>query len=665
MQKEPSRAVFLSYASQDAGPAQRISEALRAAGIEVWFDRSELRGGDVWDQTIRRQIKTCTLFIPVISRHTHERREGYFRLEWKLAVDRSHLISATQAFLVPVAIDDTREDDEEVPERIREVHWTRLPDGETPPAFVEWIKGLLTGAMSPDPLARRAPASAAFPQAAAARGFGRYRMAVYAAVVAVAFALAYPAFQRLTGSKAGALASASIAVLPFANESGDASQQYFADGMSEDLITELGQFPGLKVIGRTSSFLFRDSKEDSRSIGAKLGVAHLLEGSVRKSGKLVRVSVELINTADSSMQWSDHYDRPYADLFALQDEITHAVTSALRSQLLPGKHAAAQGDRPPSGSLEAYDAVLQGQFYGLRGTEADFHKAIEYLTRAAQIDPRYALAWSSLADTWTYLGGDYLTGTAREQAYANAQQAADRALALSPDLAAAHLAKGTLLQLADFDWRGSEAEFRRALQLSPNDALAKFYLGRQRAIFGDPESAIEYTQQALVSEPLQPYWYGWLARYLMAVDRLNEAEWAIHRAMELQPAVAGRYQTLTLIEILRGHASAALSAARRETPGVARDGALALARQIGDDRGAADAALKTLIDEDATGSAYQIAEAYALRNDPTGVFEWLDRAWSTRDPDLRHLLFDPIILRYKGDPRFAMFCRKVGLPVAG
>ena len=156
--------------------------------------------------------------------------------------------------------------------------------------------------------------------------------------------------------------TASIAVLPLTNESGDASQQYFSDGISEDLITALGQFPGLKVIGRSSSFQFRDSKEDGRSIGAKLGVAHLLEGSVRKAGEMIRVSAELIDTADGTMQWSERYDRPYKDLFALQDEITHAVAGALKAKLLPGEHAAAQSERPPSGNLEAYNASCRAGF---------------------------------------------------------------------------------------------------------------------------------------------------------------------------------------------------------------------------------------------------------------------------------------------------------------
>src|SRR4029077_11456654 len=154
---EPSHAVFLSYASQDAEAAQKICEALRAAGIELWFDQSALRGGDVWDQTIRKQIKTCVLFIPVISRHTHERDEGYFRLEWKLAVDRSHLMTTNKAFMLPVVVDDTREDDENVPDRFRDIHWTRLPGGETPPDFVERVRRLVSPAPSPGPTTTVSP----------------------------------------------------------------------------------------------------------------------------------------------------------------------------------------------------------------------------------------------------------------------------------------------------------------------------------------------------------------------------------------------------------------------------------------------------------------------------------------------------------------------------
>jgi len=661
--KEPSRAVFLSYASEDAPAAQRVAEALRSAGIEVWFDREELRGGDAWDRRIREQIHDCRLFIGVISAHTEARDEGYFRREWKLAVDRTHDMDEHKAFLVPVVIDTTSERGAHVPEKFRELQWTRLAGGATPPAFVERVRRLLSPESSPDPA--RSPGSAVSNSAPASRTpIGRRMGVLYGTIAAVLLlAIGYFGLDRLNRPKSSALAAASIAVLPLANESGEASQQYFSDGISEDLITALSQFPGLKVIGRTSAFQFRDSKEDSRSIGAKLGVAHLLEGSVRKSGDMIRVSTELIDTTDGSTQWSERYDRPYKDLFALQDEITHAVAGALRTKLLAGEHASAQNERPPSGSLDAYNAVLHGRFYGSRRTEGDYRKAIESYTQAIELDPRYALAWSELSLAWTALGADYIYGAAPvQEAYAKAREAADRALALSPDLAAAHIARGVVLQVVDFDWRGAEAEFRRAMELAPNDSEAKFYSGVQLATFGQIEPAIELTRQALATEPLRADWHKQLSYYLLALNRLDEAEGAIRRAIELQPASEVFHYALTIIEVQRGNADAALAAAQQEPPGEWQVDSFALARQIGDDRSAADGALRTLIDKYGGVDAFEIAEVYALRNDANATFEWLDRALSDRDSDIGTLLYDPFILRYKDDPRFAAFCKKVGLP---
>jgi TolB-like protein/Flp pilus assembly protein TadD len=664
---ETSRAVFLSYASQDAEAARKICEALRAAGIEVWFDKSELRGGDAWDQSIRRQIKNCALLIPVISRHTHERAEGYFRLEWKLAVDRSHLIMANKAFLLPVVIDDIGDEDENVPDKFREVQWTRLPAGETPPAFVERIERLLSGETVPaqefvrpgiSDVAGRAPAPHGLLRRGAGVWFG-------AAAIAVLLVLGYLAFQRFHEPKSGPPNAASIAVLPLANESGETNQQYFSDGISEDLITALSKFQGLKVIGRSSAFKFRDSKEDSRSIGAKLGVAHLLEGTVRKSGNMIRVSAELIDTSDGSTQWSERYDRAYKDLFALQDEITHSVAQALKTKLLPGTRVAEESERPPSGDLEAYNALLQGRFYAFRFTEADLHKAIEFFKQATTLDPRYALAWSLLSRSWTDLSSAYLEGAAAQEAYAEAREAADRALELAPNLPEAYVARGSLHLRGDFDWHGAEADYRRALALAPNDSSAKFELGIVLATFGDSDQAIELTRQAIDTEPLRAIWYNWLAVYLSALNRSVEAEQAIRKAIELQPGAESFYYLLSNIEVQRGDAQAALTAARQERPGAWQDISLTVARQIGTDRSAADAALKTLIEKDGSIAPFQIAQVYALRNDANQTFEWLDRAWSGRDPGVQGLLYDPFIQRFKDDPRFAAFCRKVGLPVPG
>jgi tetratricopeptide (TPR) repeat protein len=383
---------------------------------------------------------------------------------------------------------------------------------------------------------------------------------------------------------------------------------------------------------------------------------------VRRSGDTVRVSAELIDTADGTTQWSEHYDRAYKDLFALQDEITRAVAGALRTKLLPGEQPATQSERPPGGSLEAYNALLQGRFYHFRGTEADDRKAIEYYTQAIELDPRYALAWSGLAQASTDLSSYYLEGAPAQEAYAKARAAADRALALSPKLAAAHVARGALVQVADFDWRGAEVEFRRALALAPNDGEAKFFVGRQFAFFGELDPAIELTRQALTTEPLRSNWYNWLALYLAGLNRLDEAEGAIRRAIELQPATAYYRKTLTIIEVQRSDAQAALAAAQQAPPGAWQDTTLAFARQIGNDRSAADGALRTLIEKWADMAAYQIAQVYALRDDARATFEWLDRAWINRDAGIQYLLFDRFILRYKNDPRFAAFCKKVGLP---
>jgi TolB-like protein/Flp pilus assembly protein TadD len=459
-----------------------------------------------------------------------------------------------------------------------------------------------------------------------------------------------------------AIPDKSIAVLPLANDSGDKDQQYFSDGLSENLITALSQFHGLKVIGRSSAFQFRESKEDTKAIGVKLGVATLLEGSVRRAGDVVRINAELIKAIDGSTLWSQRYDRAYKDLFALQDEITQAVATALKAQLLADHKVAVQSDRPPSGNLDAYNTYLQAGFYYARATEADYHKAIELFTQATRLDPSYAQAWSGLSRAATNLGTAFLDVEAARQAYAEARVAADRALALAPDLALSHIARGYLLMNADFDWNGAEAEFRRAEELAPDSGDAKFELGRLQAILGRLGRAIELTRQASATDPLNARWHNWLAGYFSGLDRLDEAEAAARKSIELQPGAAVFHEQLTIILIQRGDAAGALVAARQEPPGAWQDAAIALALQIGPDRKAADSALQNLIDKHSTQDAYQVAQVYALRNDADETFAWLDRAWSTRDSGIRYLLYDPLILRFRSDPRFVRFCRSVNLP---
>lgn len=660
----PRGAVFLSYASEDSEAAQRIADALKATSIEVWFDKHELRGGDAWDRRIRQEIQNCALFIPIISANTQQRLEGYFRREWKLAIERTHDMAEQKPFLVPVVIDRTGDKEAIVPDVFRAVQWTHLPAGETPPGFVDRVQRLLSPTATAAPDGIRSPGGKSPSGAPARHGLiGRRTAMICGAASVVLLAVGFVGLERLRGAKPGVADAASIAVLPLVNESGDADQQYFSDGISEDLITALSQFPGLKVIGRASAFQFRESKEDSHSIGAKLGVARLLEGSVRRVGEVVRISAALIDTADGSTRWSARYDRPYRDLFALQDEITHSVTASIRTKLLPGGHSAAQSDRPPGGSLEAYNDLLQGRFYQRHNTEAGARKAIEFYTKAIQLDPRYALAWSRLANAWTDLAVTVLGAAPAKEARGKAREAVDRAVALSSDLADAHATRGYLLQFGDLNWREAEAEYRRAAELAPYNAGVKFFLGNLRATFGDLESAIDLTRQAIAADPLAIENHVWLAMYLVGLNRLDESERSVERAFELQPDAGGPYFLLTVIEVQRGRAKAALDAAQKESAGPYQLAALALAREIGNDRRGADSALRTLVDKHAEVAAYQIAVIYAQRKDADATFEWLDRAVSNRDSGLVSLLYDPFLLRYRDDPRFAALCRKVGLPL--
>jgi TolB-like protein/Tfp pilus assembly protein PilF len=468
--------------------------------------------------------------------------------------------------------------------------------------------------------------------------------------------------EAVVGTGVAAISDTSIAVLPLVNESGDPNALYFSDGLSEDLISALSQFPGLKVIGRNSAFKFRNSSEASSVIAAKLGVAHILEGSVRRDGDMVRIYAELVDARDGSTMWSRHYDRPFTDIFQLQDDITDAVAGVLKTKLLGGSRAFAQNDRPPGGNLDAYNAYLQGTFYLARQNEADFRKSIDAFTTATRLDPRYAQAWANLSNVWSDLGQEFLGGASAQAAFTQARAAVNTALALDPDLAIAHSAKGNLLLSADSDWTGAEAQFRRALQLDPNSAAAKGNLGAVLGTLGHPEQGAELTRQASASDPLYAFWFDQLSRFLGMLGRIDEAEKAESKAIELQPKAESYYVQLAVVEILRRDPGAALSAALDGPKGAWQDVGSALAHQIGSNRAQADAALKLVIDKYSDGAPYQIAEIYALRKDPDRTFAWLDKAWTARDPGIQLLLFDPLFRPYWTDPRFAAFCRKTGLP---
>jgi TolB-like protein len=476
----PAGAVFLSYASQDAEAAARICDSLRAAGIEVWFDQTELRGGDVWDQTIRKQIKTCALFVPLISKNTHERAEGYFRLEWKLAVDRCQLMAADKAFLVPVVIDDTRGDDERVPEKFGELQWTRLPAGKTPPEFITRILQLLS------------PESGHSP------------------TIAV-----------------GGPSDKSIAVLPFTNLSAEKESEYFSDGLAEEILNALSQVGELSVAARSSSFSFKGKATDAGEIARRLHVAHLLEGSVRRVGDRLRITVQLVDARKGFQLWSERYDRNMRDIFEVQDEIARAIAERLRVTF-------AAGVRRGTENLEAYELYLRGRHYWHERSPATLRMAVQYFEQSIAIDPGYALAYAGLADCYGIL--NFYGWLPDSVAQPKACAAMTRAVALGSSLWECNFSQGFYLFYFDRAWRDAEAHFRKAIALNPRSSLACTYYALWLANAGREHESIEFFTRARELDPLAPLVHGLTAAGLCVLRRFDAAERAALHALELQPA---------------------------------------------------------------------------------------------------------------------------------
>jgi len=547
---EPSHAVFLSYASQDAEAAQKICEALRGAGIEVFLDQSELRGGDAWDRQIRERIHDCRLFIALISAHTEVRDEGYFRREWKLAVDRTHDMLEKKAFLLPVAIDATPERGAAVPDKFHEVQWTRLPGGKASPEFVARIKRLLSPEL---PTTARLPAGAAsgsspIPLTKGRPSLLRRALPVAVAVLALA-ALAYvlinkpwiskpatpPAVPNST-SPSGAPPAAftppphSIAVLPFVNMSGDKEQQYFSDGLTEELLDSLTRISELQVAARTSSFSFQGQHPDITTVAHKLNVGAVLEGSVRRSAHTVRITAQLVDGTTGFHLWSHSYDRDLRDVLALQTEIASAVTSALKVTLLGAVAAKVElgGTRKPA----ALDAYLKGsQAFRTYSEGKDLETAVAAYTEAIQLDPDYALAYVGrsralyeLASWWVDDKDDKVSAKARADAR--------RALALAPNLGEAHLVLGNSLA-GQLDFTGASAEYERALALAPGNALVLRDYGLFSVLMGRTEQGLSASRRAVLLDPLNRAAHLTLMDALINAHRPEEAVSAVHDALTL------------------------------------------------------------------------------------------------------------------------------------
>src|SRR5262245_32018165 len=475
-----------------------------------------------------------------------------------------------------------------------------------------------------------------------------------AAVPLVHLSRSKPSFlSRVTDAS---LPQKSVAVLPLLNESGSRDDDYFSDGLSEELIAALAQVKGLKVIGRSSSFRFKGQNEDSRSIGEKLGVSTLLEGTVRKSGGRVRIVAELVSAADGSELWSQTFDRELKDIFAVQAEIAKAVATSLELTLL-----GTEGDSAKSiatKSVEAHNAYLQGHFYFERRNLEGYLEAVSFFDQAIRLDPGYALAYAERSQAWTWIGD--LSSEKQKDAWSKAASDAERAVAIQPKLAEAHAALGWARFFAEWRFDEGLAELRRAQQLAPWNPTSNDLLAPVVVYLGQFDEAEKLARQAIEHDPLAYQARQSLARLLFVQGKLNDAEAAAQKAVELQATAAGSHRWQVFVAIQRGDGEAALREAELEPNERYRHFELALAHYA-HDRAAADLALAQLIAKDRNVMAYQVAEVYAWRGETEKAFEWLQISIDNHDTGTLSLLIDPLMHRLQGDPRFNALVAKVGL----
>ncbi|MDP9087551.1 MAG: TIR domain-containing protein [Pseudomonadota bacterium] len=677
---DPSRAVFLSYASQDAVAAHRICEALRAAGVEVWFDQSELRGGDVWDQKIRQQIRDCALFIPIISARTALRPEGYFRLEWDLADQRTHMIARNRAFIIPVCLDTTSGSSAGVPDSFERVQWTRLPDGDTPPAFVERIISRLLS------LADAPATGEVLPRAGAASGTvaehqertshpGASWRRTFALLLIAAIGISgagYFALDKLVRSKRGtdaartsatapsvvptpsAVPEKSIAVLPFADMSEKKDQEYFSDGLAEELIDLLAQVQDLRVPARTSSFAFKGKADDVQSIAQKLRVAHVLEGSVRKAGNTLRVTVQLIRADNGYHLWSRTYDRDIKDIFKVQDEIAAAVVEVLKAKLAPAQAVAAYR----SSNTEAYNQYLLGKRFHSRGNVDGWRRAIDAFHQAIALDRHYAAAYASLALSEYALADS--TGDAAGQRQAMID--AETAVTVAPQQADGYGSRGVLRMNVSWDWSGAEADLEKALALDPaSDKVQANYATLLQGL-GRLQEAIAVGRRATEIDPLSAIAWSNLGQYLTFHKDYAASHEALRRGLEINPESSFGGHHLAILQLLEGNAAAALATARKIGIEAFRLTDVAMAEHSLGHAKEFQQAIDELIAKHARDFAYQVAEALAWRGEKDKAFEWLERAYQQRDGGLSEIKVDSLLESLHGDSHFKALLRKMKLP---
>ena len=578
-----TQAIFLSYASQDADAARRICDALRAAGMEVWFDQSELRGGDAWDASIRKQIKECALFVPIISANTNSREEGYFRREWNLAVNRMLDMAEHKTFLVPVLLEGVAEPDALVPDKFRERQWSRLTDARSIAAFATRVNSLLSGegrtdappdpiSASTDPATSRA-ASTRRPKVTPVRLIAITGAIVLLVVLGIYYSrldksAADPGAANSTAMQSSATSTInplSIMVMPFANQTGDTQKAYIADALTSSITDDLVRIQDAFIVSTATAYSLQDKKLTIAQLGKEAAVRFVLNGGVTSDGEKLRIRAALSDTQSGAQLWTENFDGSKADLFALQDKVTARIGNSIGQEMFI---VAARDSEKRASTPKVTDLLMRTRAIDItRDSLKNNQAAVALCRQALAIEPDNIAAKARLAIGLAIQASQYDSELNLDRAarIALAKQAADLARevnAIDPKIPVVYTAIAIHAGLTG-DQQGNVQAERRRVELQPKSTGAYNALGVALLRMGDAHGAkavLEKSLQFAFAARPPVLSYRNLSWASLILDQPDEAiAWA-QKALTASPSAAS-YRTLALAYALKGDEKQARKAA--------------------------------------------------------------------------------------------------------
>ena len=627
--------VFVSYASPDRARVQPIIAALEEAGFSVWWD-GLIEGGEQFARSIEVPLERALAVVVAWSKNSLD--SYWVHDEAARGRDRSRL--------VPLSLDGS-----EPPLGFRQFQTIALGKprrGAHDAGIDAMLRAVAVLHDQPMPASRKQPR----------QGIDR-RTLIGGAGVAAAAAAGGAWWAGLIGP-AGALAN-SVAVLPFDNLSGDPDRNYFSDGLAAEVRSELASNPLLQVAAQTSSNRFRSSEDDARKISRALGVSYLLDGNVRRSGDMMRISAELIEGRTGFSKWAQTFDRPTANIFAVQEEIARSVIDALTAQMIGKKPGAGRKTAGGTANLEAYDAYLRGKdLFDRAADEAGDHAALDSFDRAIAADPRYAIAHAARARSLTVIGNQYDQGGKRRARYDAAIAAARRAVALAPDVAETQSALGFALFYGRIDVRGARAPYERSYALGRGDAdvLSRYALFSARC--GRIDAARPAIARAATLDPLNARTFRLMGEVEYAARQYRAAIPPIEHALGLNPNLSVAHSAIGASRYLLGEVDAARTEFGAEPSSLFQLPGLAIVdRRLG--RVAdAEKSFAALIAEHGDNGLYQQAQVLAQWGRSSDAVAVLGKAFDAGDAGLLYLNSDPFLDPVRSDPVVIRLLQRLG-----